>query len=198
MGKQEITKRILTDSLKKLMKKKTIERITIKEITDESGLNRQTFYYHFKDIYNQLEWMFEQDVVKLIKKHEGEKIWKEGLLDVFNYFKENREICKCLLRSVKREQLYDYSQNHLRNIFRRTIDELSEGIEIKDKNKEMLADYYVISFIGIMEQWVYGNIKETPEELIGFIDVMIQDQMRGVKLRFKEKKEKSFKKGFTD
>ena len=58
----ELTKKALAVSLKKLLSKKELSKITISNITDECGVNRQTFYYHFKDIYDLLEWIYKNEV----------------------------------------------------------------------------------------------------------------------------------------
>ena len=55
----EITKKALAETLKKLLSKNKLNKITIKEITEDCGVNRQTFYYHFKDIYDLLEWIYK-------------------------------------------------------------------------------------------------------------------------------------------
>ena len=52
-----ITKRALEASLKKLVKTKPLNKITVSDITDDCGINRMTFYYHFKDIYDLVEWI---------------------------------------------------------------------------------------------------------------------------------------------
>ena len=58
----EITKKALAETLKKLLSKNKLNKITIKEITEDCGVNRQTFYYHFKDIYDLLEWIYKNEV----------------------------------------------------------------------------------------------------------------------------------------
>ena len=52
----DITKRALEASLKKMLLKKPVTKITINDITEDCGVNRATFYYHFKDIYDLIEW----------------------------------------------------------------------------------------------------------------------------------------------
>ena len=52
------TKYALARSLKKVLEKKSLDKITITDITDDCGVNRQTFYYHFHDIYELIEWMY--------------------------------------------------------------------------------------------------------------------------------------------
>ena len=62
----QITKNALATALKKLLSKKELSKITISNITEECGVNRQTFYYHFNDIYDLLEWIFTNEVIEEI------------------------------------------------------------------------------------------------------------------------------------
>lgn len=58
------TEELLIESLKRLALKKSFEKITIRDITDEAGLIRSTFYNHFSDKYALLEAIFYRDVVE--------------------------------------------------------------------------------------------------------------------------------------
>lgn len=183
--KSDITKEILCQSLKKLMAHKPLDKISIREITDDCGFNRQTFYYHFSDIYDQLQWMFEREVIELFKHYKGEEVWQEGLLHVFNYFRENREVCYCTLKSVGREYLFKYFHYRVYDIVKSTVENLcmEKGTKLDKEYKEMLIDYYTISFGSVIENWVYGLIDKSPEELVEFFDIMIQDHIRGIAFR---------------
>ena len=66
----QITKKALAQSLKNLLLKKPLNKITINDITDDCGINRMTFYYHFKDIYDLLEWIYTNEVIGKIKNLE--------------------------------------------------------------------------------------------------------------------------------
>lgn len=61
----------MAESLKKLMKQKSLQKITIQEIADDCGMNRYTFYYHFKDIYDLLSWVFHEEALSLIRKSDN-------------------------------------------------------------------------------------------------------------------------------
>lgn len=186
--KSEYTKQILTDSLKKLMRQKPLDKISIREITENAGMNRQTFYYHFSDIYNQLQWMFEQEVMDLFSQYKGEEVWREGLLHVFNYFRNNKEICFCALKSVGREYLFQYFHGRVHDIVASTVENLcgEREQELDQDYKEMLIEYYTVSFGSVVEHWVYGMINKSPEELVEFFDMMLQDHIRGIALRINE------------
>ena len=68
MADSNSTKSALADAMKKLMVCKSFAKISISDLCEECGLNRKSFYYHFKDIYDLLEWIFANEVVKKIEK----------------------------------------------------------------------------------------------------------------------------------
>ena len=71
----QVTKRALEASLKKLLLEKPLHKITVSDITDDCGINRMTFYYHFKDIYDLVEWSCEEDASRALA---GKKTTRRG------------------------------------------------------------------------------------------------------------------------
>ena len=65
----DITKRAISASLKKLLCEKKLNKITVQDIADDCGINRQTFYYHFQDIYDLVEWTCIEDTEKVLKEN---------------------------------------------------------------------------------------------------------------------------------
>ena len=57
----QVTKRALEQSLKNLLLKKPLTKITVNDIAEDCGINRMTFYYHFKDIYDLVDWIMVED-----------------------------------------------------------------------------------------------------------------------------------------
>ena len=71
----ELTKRAIQESFKKLLSNQPLDKITVKNITDDCGVNRNTFYYHYSDIYQLLEEIFLTEAQKdraLLRKGEQE------------------------------------------------------------------------------------------------------------------------------
>ena len=79
----EVTKRALEQSLKNLLLKKPLTKITINDITEDCGINRMTFYYHFKDIYDLVEWSCLEDARKALEEKKTHDTWQEGFLNIF-------------------------------------------------------------------------------------------------------------------
>ena len=71
------TKRMLSMSLKKLLSKTTLDNITIQDITNDAEVSRKTFYYHFQDIYDLLDWTLQEDARHLVANKINLDNWEE-------------------------------------------------------------------------------------------------------------------------
>ena len=77
------TKQALEESLKHMLLKKPLDKITIRDITEDCGISRMAFYYHFKDIYDLVEWACIEDASKALQGKKTYETWQEGLLQIF-------------------------------------------------------------------------------------------------------------------
>ena len=80
------TKLALANALKKLLQKKFLDDITVKELVEECEVNRQTFYYHFQDIYDLLRWFLEHETSEALR---GADCWQDALRAAFRYVQDN-------------------------------------------------------------------------------------------------------------
>ena len=74
------TKQALEESLKHMLLKKPLDKITIRDITEDCGISRMAFYYHFQDIYDLVEWACIEDASKALQGKKTYETWQEGLL----------------------------------------------------------------------------------------------------------------------
>lgn len=184
----EQTKQQLAAALKTLMAQKPMDKITISELTAICNIRRQSFYYHFEDIYDLLRWMFQNEAISLLQQQEGALLWKEGLLQLFRYLEENRAVCLCALKSVGREHIRRFFESDIYAIIHRTIEQLGEEIGVRTTldsfvDVELLTHFYVVALAGLLESWLLGEIERTPEELIQFADMILNDQVTGASAR---------------
>ena len=84
----QVTKRALEQSLKNLLLKKPLTKITINDIAEDCGINRMTFYYHFKDIYDLVEWSCTEDARKALEEKKTYDTWQQGFLQIFEAVRE--------------------------------------------------------------------------------------------------------------
>lgn len=90
------TKEALAAAMKKMLAVKPVDKITVKDLVEECGVNRQTFYYHFDDVYDLLEWVFEQDANRVLPSEIGTDIVEERLRECvhiyFHYLADNKSM----------------------------------------------------------------------------------------------------------
>ena len=101
----QTTKRALEASLKNLLLKKPLDKITISDIAEDCGISRMTFYYHFKDIYDLVEWVCAEDAARALDGKKTCDTWEEGLLNIFDAVLENKPFILNVYRSANREQV---------------------------------------------------------------------------------------------
>ena len=187
------TKHALAEALKELMVQKPLDKITIQELTSRCGMRRQNFYYHFEDVYDLLRWLFQEEEISLLWQHEGALLWQDGLLQLFEYLEENRAFCLCALKSVGRDHIRRFVEADIHAIIHRTVDQIGEEIGILKEGKtadaDLVAHFYVVALAGLTEDWLTGQIDRTPQQLIDFADQILQDHVRGVKLRLAGKED---------
>lgn len=78
----QVTKRALAASLIKLLSQKPLDKVTVKDIIEDCGVNRQTFYYHFKDIYDLVDWIFLEMASEFLEGKETYDTWQQGFTQI--------------------------------------------------------------------------------------------------------------------
>ena len=92
--RKKMTKALISESLKILMETHSFEKITIRMITDASGVIRPTFYNYFCDKYEVLEWIFVEEIVVKMQALFDQKMFTEGIKLIFECMKEDRRFYK--------------------------------------------------------------------------------------------------------
>ena len=172
----QLTKYALEQSLKKLLRERPLDKITIKDLVEDCGVNRQTFYYHFKDIYDLLEWIYKNEVIDEIDNKDEE--WQQRFLYIFKYVIKNKEFVKNTYNSISREYLLRFIYMQTNKLLIDFIDKESEGMNIKVEDKKFMADFYKYGFVGILQKWIEDGMKEEPEGIIRKLNNIIEGDFK--------------------
>ena len=167
------TKKLLADGLKELLKKKTLDKITVKELVAICGVNRQTFYYNFQDIYELLEWIFIEEGTRLKKETEGIKDWRERLQVVINEInnEESRRLILNAFYSVNPMQIDRFMQNYFRPSVEEIITENIRDMDISEENREFMIRMYDLFWVDLIMRWIQTGMEMS--EMTGDIEKII-------------------------
>lgn len=169
----QVTKRALEASLKKLLLKKPLDKIKINDITEDCGINRMTFYYHFKDIYDLIEWACVEDAEKALNGNRTYDTWQQGFLQIFELVLENKPFIVNVFNSISREHVEQYLYKLTYELLISVVNEKSAGMQIRDGDKDFIANFYKFAFVGLMLDWIKNGMKDEPQEIIEKLDVLI-------------------------
>ena len=180
----QVTKRALEQSLKNLLLKKPLTKITVGDIADDCGINRMTFYYHFKDIYDLVEWSCLEDAKRALDEKKTYDTWQQGLLQIFEAVQENKPFILNVYRCVHREQVEKYLQPLVDQLLLGVIDEESDGVSVRDGDKRFIAQIYSYILIGLMLDWIKDDMREDPQRIVDRLAKLIRGSMAQALSRF--------------
>ena len=181
----QVTKRALEQSLKNLLLKKPLTKITVGDITDDCGINRMTFYYHFKDIYDLVEWSCLEDAKQALEEKKTYDTWQQGLLQIFKAVQENKPFILNVYHCVHREQVEKYLQPLVDQLLLNVINEEAAGITVRDEDKQFIAQVYSYMFIGLMLDWIKNDMCEDPQQIVERLSKLIKGSVSVALSRFK-------------
>lgn len=181
----QVTKRALAHSLKNLLLKKPLNKITISDIAEDCGISRMTFYYHFKDIYDLVEWACLEDTNKVLKEYKTYDTWQQGFLQLFEVVRENETLVMNVYRCVHQEQLEKYLKPLVDHLVLNIINEEVSDKTVKDEDKEFIAQIYGYIFIGILMDWVKTDMQAEYEALVEKLGILMKGTIGNALDRFK-------------
>lgn len=164
-----------------------VDKITVKDITDQCGISRNTFYYHYQDIYQVLKAYVQysaEHVIELMVEDEGED-GKAGLKEI-RYLEANRELLCNLYRSAANEEVRSCLQSASQIIFDRLIESVSQGMEVQAEDKKILSAVCQYTVRGIMTSWMEedGMLNgETLEQVLVRLDYLFKGAIREALMR---------------
>ncbi len=181
----QVTKRALEASLKNLLLKKPLSKITINDITEDCGINRMTFYYHFKDIYDLVEWSCAEDAKKALEGKKTYDTWQQGFLQIFEAVLDNKPFIINVYRSVSREQVEIYLYKLTYDLLIGVVNERSAEMNIREDDKEFIANFYKYAFVGVMLDWVKNDMKEDPKKIVDRLSTLMHGNVSAALERFR-------------
>ena len=156
----------LAQSLKKLLSTRKLDKITVKDIAEDCGVNRQTFYYYFRDIYDLLEWNFCDATERLIRSGLDHGDWRSGVKAVTEYLQENRTLVWNAYHSISDESVSEFLKRTLRPHILSAVREEAKGLEWEpcQENVDFVADIFTLTAAGIVMEWIGTQRMEGTEE----------------------------------
>ncbi len=156
------TKRKIADCVKQLMKKKEIRRITIQDIMDATSMSRQSFYYHFKDIYDVLDWVTRHDFTDRIEGGEGQSI-EDWAVHVIHVLDQERPFFERMVSQIEWPRLIAMISEPVEKQMSAFL--CSRGYGVDAEMMEFCVKYAAGSYCYYMLDYIYHKKHKSDEQL---------------------------------
>ena len=158
-----LTERALTEALTELLEERPLDKINVKDITDRCGLTRNTFYYHFHDVYDALDCYFENEIRQLMARYENDESWTGGFLDGLRFIYEHKTMIENIYKFVEWKELRDYLDSIIYRYVLTAIGKEYRKTEYPIRVKEITAEFYASALLGGTIRWIKEGMVEMPE-----------------------------------
>ena len=149
LADSNITKRALAEALKHLLSEQPFEKISVGSICNECGLNRKSFYYHFKDKYELVNWIYDTEFLENILKKDFHDSWE--LIEEFcKYLYENREFYKKTFQTEGQNSFSDYFSSIIYSV----LYEHLEDIYKQEPHIDRYVEFYTDTFVCSIKKWI--------------------------------------------
>lgn len=160
------TKLALEASLKRLLLQKKIDKITIQDLTNDCGISRMSFYYHFQDIYDLVEWACVEDGKRALQDKKTYDTWQEGMCQVFEAVLDNKPFILNVYSTVSREKIESYLYKLTYRLIADVVEEKCVENDLPEEDKAFIAEFYKYGFVGIMLDWIGRGMKDDYKMLV--------------------------------
>ena len=160
------TEELIINTFLKLVEEKPLDKITIQDIADQCGINRNTFYYHFEDIYSLIETIFKDHLNTIETMFEEGASWDECSKVAVNFLIKNARAIRHIAFSMSRSQLDHYLFVVFKKIFTEYLLD-NFIVDISDEKFDDLILFYTYAVIGcIVHNFIQNNNDIDLEELL--------------------------------
>ena len=153
----------LAEAMKVCMKSTSVENITVKQIVEEGGFSRQTFYRNFIDKYDLINWYFDRLLEQSFREMGSGETVREGYIRKFKYIKAERVFFTAAFKVDEQNNLKEHDFFMIYEFFCGLIRDKSGTLP--DHNVRKILEMYCQAAIYMTVKWTLGGMKETEEEL---------------------------------
>lgn len=176
-----LTKMMLRSGFLDLLKEKPLPKITVKELCEQVGVNRATFYAHYRDLYDlsdEIERELSQMIMRSLATTLPEKSIRGFSNEICRIIVENEQSCRAI-----------FGEHGDRDFPLRLVETLRESTialwkqEHPDLSEDDLSCFYTFlanGCLAVVRAWVQGGMRQSPEEIALFIEKMSDAGLAGL------------------
>ena len=174
----DFTRREIKTRFMELLSEKNLDKITVKELADVCGISRNTFYYHYHDIFEVLEEIFQCEIMKVVEAEKRYGSLKEAFLMATKFAQDNRAAMLHVHQSTKKTFFKNYLIRVSDKIIKEYIYQQAECLEVDESDVNLLTVFYKHGLLGILKEWIDSGLQSGKEEVIDRMAFILEGNVR--------------------
>lgn len=169
MEKQDLMKRYIAETTARLLKTKRVEDVTIREIVEISNISRATFYRHFNDKYDLINWIFEQYMDQITSYYSHTTLcYKQITFDIVSFMKNSRVLFKKCFDYIGQNSFQEFFAQKITNWVENHLKELLD-VDKLTREYEMMITFNSVGVVNCVNEWLNNGCQETETEITNII-----------------------------
>lgn len=177
MATSDITKQSIVSNTKKLVSEKGFEKLSVIEITKACGINRNTFYYHFKDKYEVIEYIFNEELKPELDKYTTGRRLPESVTALCNIMKKEKAFYTNALNYSSQNSLQQLLINYYVDYLLKVGKERYARIGIEGDDQTIIARFYSHGIVGLICDWSRNNMKKDADTVTRMVMLSVKEQV---------------------
>ncbi len=173
-------KALIAQAYKNKIQHEDVDKITVKSLIEECHISRQTFYYHFQDIMDVLEWSVRQQTQQLVEQSLRAPDLRSVLRIFISFTVEQFPMLEKLMRSQRRAQIEQLMVDSMGTYLTQLAEHQGPDVAMNAVDREILLQYSVCGLVGVL--MAYGGRKNLNQErLASQLESILSGSMNGWK-----------------
>jgi AcrR family transcriptional regulator len=190
--KKPDTRRRIMDIFFGLLEKRSLDKITVRQICQEAGVNRQTFYYHFGSMDDFLTECMNTAFTGVLGESNVPLRWEDGLYKLLTALRGSKNIIHNIFFSSYRGNLENFMNDYARAILMKAVSECAKRnqIQVSEADQIIVARFYRYVFVGLLIQYIQDDMAEKPEAIMRRCHRIMDYQLDRILIRLAENPDK--------
>ena len=150
------------------MAKKAFSKIRVDDIASACGLTRQSFYYHFKDKYDLMNWIYYTETAPFMASYDMFEHWTDGLKDLCYYMQQNKTFYKNALNTTGQNSFPEYLNHYISTVAMSVIENM-QAEECDREKWDFIVSFFATALVAFIVRWSNNGMKDDPAEYIAKI-----------------------------
>jgi len=174
----QFTQKGIIQAFRDMLEDTPFDKITVSSIIAKCGISSNTFYYHFRDIYDLLDSWLQGEKEQFINNSSQRETWQDIVKAVLNYVKDNQSIVENVLNSLSRDRLERYIFDSTDESIYKIVCREAAGRRVPEERLRDIADFYRFAVLGFFLKYVWNHMSFDIDNSVDRLSVLFNGFIR--------------------